>query len=140
MKFVLLLAFAPLILPVAALSPNFLFAKQVTIRLSYEGAVVDCEERSVSFAGIETVRRCDPGQHPASQGLVLVKSQTYPVGFVLFDVLGLVLAVAIPKFWTVPLCVAAWRKHNGAPAKEVAEPFIKILGRAGDLAAWANKN
>jgi hypothetical protein len=139
MKRVLLLAFVPLLLPVAALSPNFFFAKQVTLRLSYDGAVVNCEERSVSFAGIEAVRRCDPSQHPSSQPLVLVKSRSYPLGFVLFDALGLVLAVVIPKFWTAPLCVAAWRKHNGAPAKEVAEPFIKILGRAGDLAAWASK-
>lgn len=91
---IVLLALVPLILPVAAFSPNLLFAKS----------------------------------HP------------YPlVGFALFDALGLVLLFVILRFWTVPLCLAAWRKLHGAAAKEVAEPFIKILGRAENLATWASK-
>jgi hypothetical protein len=86
------LAVAPLLLPVAAFSPNFLF----------------------------------------------ITSQPYPLAFALFDALGLVLLYVILRFWTSPLFLAVWRKLNGAPAKDVAGPFIKILGRAGNLATWAS--
>jgi hypothetical protein len=193
---IILLAVAPLLLPVAAFSPNFTFLKQVTLQFRYAGDGVYCEEQSVKLLGFGKTLRYgpiksasddvlpavtppgEPGrgemistlalqapdgihhplmsmsgsvsgqmsaginrfiQHPSGAPLVLVRSQPYPVGYVLFDALGLVLLFVILRFWTAPLCLAACRKLNGAPAKDVAEPFIRILGRAGNMATWASK-
>jgi len=190
---IILLAVVPLILPVAAFSPNFTFVKQVTLQFSYDSAGVTCEERSVRLLGFGKTLRYgpiksasddvlpavtspgEPGrgemistlallapdgihhplmsmnnsaqmsaeingfiQHPSSEPLVLVRALPYPFGYGIFDALGLVLLFVTLRFWTVPLCLAAWRKLNGAPAKDVADPFVKILGKAGDLATWAS--
>jgi hypothetical protein len=198
---IVVLAVAPLLLPVAAFSPNFSFVRQVTLRFSYDGGGVTCEERPEKLLGFSKVIRYGPVesasnefvaqpepdeviatlalsardgvhhpligiratrqtramkvdssdvvtvaaainrfvQHPSNEPLILVKSQSYPAGFVLFDGIGFVLLLVVLRFWTAPLCLAAWRKLEGAPANDIAEPFIKILGRAGDLADWASK-
>lgn len=53
----------------------------------------------------------------------------YPLGFVVFDILACLIAVAILWFWTPPLWQAAWLNWRGAPAEEAAQPLVRLAER-----------
>lgn len=74
-------------------------------------------------------------RHAGDSPLTFSRSQTYPAGLVPFDLLATAMILVIGRYWTWPLCLAAYRKLTGAPPELFAAPFVKFFERLGQLAA-----
>jgi len=61
--------------------------------------------------------------------VMIWRSDPYPIGFIAFDVLACLTAVASLLFWTPPLWRGAWLHWRGAPAQEAAQPLLQLMER-----------
>lgn len=78
-------------------------------------------------------------RHPSAAGLTVFKAQPYPPGLVLFDALAVGLGAIIARFWSAPVCLAAFRRLSGASAESGAAPLIGIMEHIGELALWLSR-
>jgi hypothetical protein len=71
--------------------------------------------------------------------LTLVRTQPYPMFLVIYDAAGVLLALAIIRYWSFSLCRAALLRLRGAPPQRAAAPVLDILERIVALSAWLAK-
>jgi hypothetical protein len=66
---------------------------------------------------------------PSAAPVTIRRSGRYPIGFLVFDILACIVAVATLWFWTPPLWQSAWLYWRGAPADEAAQPLVRLAER-----------
>ena len=84
----------------------------------------------VSSEVAQAVSSLTPLLNDVSAAPVMIRrSDPYPIGFIAFDVLACLTAVASLLFWTPPLWRGAWLHWRGAPAQEAAQPLLQLMER-----------
>ena len=84
----------------------------------------------VSSGVAQAVSSLAPLLNDMSAAPVMIwRSDPYPIGFIAFDVLACLTAVASLLFWTPPLWRGAWLHWRGAPAREAAKPLLQLMER-----------
>jgi hypothetical protein len=78
-------------------------------------------------------------QHEPAMPLTIVRSQPYPGFLLIYDAGGMLLALAVARYWTFSLSRAALLRVRGAPPQRAAAPILDIVERIIALSAWLSK-
>jgi hypothetical protein len=78
-------------------------------------------------------------RQPTPPPLSFARSQPYPLFLYTYDAAGVLLALAIARYWSFSLCRAALLRLRAVPADRAAAPVLDILERIVTLVAWLAK-
>jgi hypothetical protein len=78
-------------------------------------------------------------QHQSAAPLSFVRAQPYPLFLYAYDAAGVLLALAIARYWSFSLFRAALLRLRAVPADRAAAPVLDILERIVTLVAWLAK-